>query len=222
MKKNPIIVFFGPDGSGKSTHIRLLSSYLNSLGIKVRSTWIGSHHSLVYLLGKSARKAITKKRYYMNPLVNRPVFLPFLPLNKLGRKLWLCLELLSLIPVIFVKVSLPRFLGYVVIVERYIPATLADLVYALGEFSLNSFIGKLLLRIIRTNTLLVFLDADYVTIANRRGEKTEPRMYINIQRRIYKFLSKLFECLVIDTSQLNMEETQRIIRSYVLIKLRER
>lgn len=216
-----IIVFFGPDGSGKTTHIKLLKSYLkNARKIKVQSTYVCSHHLLAWLLFR----LFVKLGYYVwkpnkkYPLEKYPSLEPFK--GRLSKHIWLLFEFFSLVLISLFKIKIPKSMGYVVIVERYIPGSLSNYVYIFGNSFLNTFFFRFLLRLARDdNILYIYLNADYETIIKRRGLQAESRNYLKVQRKIYQWFAKYYECLVLDTSKLDIKRTQQIIRKYVSTKM---
>ena len=49
----PLIVFFGPDGAGKTTQVTMLAKYLESRGFRVKKIWIRNFHfPFAYFLSK--------------------------------------------------------------------------------------------------------------------------------------------------------------------------
>lgn len=211
-----IIAIFGPDGAGKSTHVDLLVAFLRKKGLKIRKAWVGSHHLLAWVLGRILVRLGYSSDHWtsVNPHLRK--FVDILPiekrLGKLRRFTLIALEFVSVLAVDLLRVRLPRLLGYNIIVERYLLTTLADLTYIFGWDFLDTIVAKLLVKLIPKDVYFVFLDADYSALAKRRGVKTEPEAYLEVQKSIYKWFAKRRGYVTIDTSNLSVHDTQAIIR----------
>src|SRR2546426_3504571 len=113
----PVIVFFGPDGAGKSTQVRLLRNSLEENGVKTRTAWIRALHTLAFAIdrfliraGYCKTKSNPYGRTYPVPDFDR---IPGL------RKIWPLIELFSAAPLIVSRVKIPSLLGWTVVCERY-------------------------------------------------------------------------------------------------------
>lgn len=209
-KRRPVVAVFGPDGSGKSTCIKLLARYLTTEGYRVRVVWVCSHHLLMWLamqilarLGHNVVRPFGRR--YPHPAYLRSS-------GGLNNRIWSMLEFLSLLVVWFLRVRLPQALGYIILVERYLAASIADLVYAMGWSIWDSFEVKFLLRLLARDSLLVFLDASYDTIARRRGINAEPYDYIKVQKATYWALTGSVDFLILDTSRIDIWKAYETIK----------
>lgn len=207
-----VIVFFGPDGAGKSTQARLLIGYLKSQGQRTRTAWMRGRHSLAFVIAKF----FTKLGYYR--IVKVPsgvtyrVFDPCL-LHRLQR-FWGVIEFLSVLPWIILRVYLPRVLGYTVVAERYVVDTVVYLSYWLGYGFLQSLLAKVLLNLIPQGSVLIHLDAETEVLLERLKRiryDTATQDYIVFQQRVYRILSKMLKATTIDTSRYNEKDTFRRI-----------
>lgn len=208
-KQIPLIALFGCDGSGKSTCIELLDSYLKKQ--KTCKVWLCSHHLLAWILcrifvslGYYVERPSPKKSQVKYPL-------PELSRGTIGRYVWQYLEFISVILMILVKIKINIMLGYTVIVERYIPGTLADFTYMFGGHFLNTFAARFLLRVIEKNALLIYLNTDYKVIVKRRGISAEPWDYVETQMKVYTWFFRHYPCHKIDTSQPLAETTRQLL-----------
>jgi len=210
-----IITFFGPDGAGKSTCISCLILYLKDRGFKIYGTWVCVNHLFAWLL---CRVFVKFGHYVWRPNEKSPFRTrypsPEVYKSKLNMQIWLFAELVSILPTILLKVYLPKFLRRIVVVERYIPGILADLVYASDRSFLNSFSARLLLRLCN-NVIFVYVDADYETVVKRRGLQAEPRDYYETQQMVYRLFANDHNCLVINAGVLDIEAIRELIIGYI-------
>lgn len=201
-----LIAFFGPDGTGKSTHVELLLNYFQSHKTRVKKAWIRSPHTLAYLLSCFFVK-MGFYRIVSNPFGREKKY-PAVHIDKRLRRLWSLIELVSVIPVIIFRVYAPLLLGYIVVAERYVVDTLVTIAYYTNDLGfLQSLTARLLLCSIPKNTLFIHLDSDYSTLLKRRGHKVEAYDFIEFQKMGYKMLGNLVGATLIDTSNITIEQT---------------
>ena len=201
-----LIAFFGPDGTGKSTHVELLVNYFQSHETKVKKVWIRSPHTLAYLLSCFFIK-IGFRRVVSNPFGRKKKY-PAVHIDRRLRLLWSLIELVSVAPVIIFRVYAPLLLGYTVIAERYVVDTVVTIAYYTNDLGfLQSLTARLLLRFIPKNTLLIHLDSDYSTLLKRRSYMVEAYDFIEFQRAGYKIIGSLVGATFIDTSDIAIEQT---------------
>ena len=210
------IAFFGPDGTGKSTQVKLLVNHFQSHKNKVRKVWIRSPHTLAYLLSRFFVR-IGFYRVVLNPF-GRKMKLPAVHLDRRIRLFWSIIELLGVMPAILFRVYVPLFLGYTVVAERYVIDTIVTVAYYTNDLGfLQSQTTKLLLRFVPKNTLLIHLDSNYRTIMKRRGNFVESCDFINFQRKGYRIIGNSVEATYIDTSNISVEETYKRIMQWLSI-----
>jgi thymidylate kinase len=228
MSRPRVIAFIGTVGSGKSTHMKILYSKLKQGGFKVRISWLKRGHLLVFLLEGLLAKMFAGKRKDVYPiralLEERPTFL------KRIFRLLLSLDLISIILKFLASIYLPSRLGYFVLVEEYIPATISDYIYLSrvtnSPLKVNSFAINCLLRlmILCGPTQIVFLDAKDDELKRRWGLKDghdERKDYLQMQRtlllRIAEKLSS-YRLIYIDTEANTLAEIQKLIMTQILVK----
>jgi len=207
-----LIAFFGPDGTGKSTHATLLVNHLQLHKNKVKKIWIRSPHTLAFLLSRFFVK-IGFCRVVSNPF-GKKTKLPAVHLNRLIRLFWSVTELASVMPVILFRVYVPLFQGYTVIAERYVVDTIVTVAYYTNDLGfLQSRTARILLSFVPKKTVFIHLDSDNSTIIKRRGRIVDSHDFIKFQRMGYKIMGNSVEALFVDTSNLSVEQTQkRILR----------
>lgn len=227
------IHFFGPDGAGKTTQVKILTKHMRQHGIQAHTYWVRSPHTLAFLLWKLLVK-IGFTREVVNPF-GPPGKLPAVDRNELLRRFWSAVELLGVLPLIArADFSLRR--GQVLVAERYLLDTITTVAYFLNDINfLKSWVSSLLIHFIPPGTVFIFLDAEYATIFQRRAPlfakpglrelrrgygatpncPVEPRSFIEFQRKSYRILAKLFDPLIINTSMHSVEETTNLILRYL-------
>ena len=209
MDSPQLIVFFGPDGSGKTTQAILLASHFQKQGFKVRLVWIRAHHSLASILSKILSSFGYYRSIFSQGKSCKSFDVKLLPRLK---RFWGFIEFISVLPWILIKVKLPLLLGYVVIAHRYVVDTVVSVAYFLGDNEfLSDYAAKVLLSMVSKGAFLVHLDAEVEVIKERRKEEELDLDFINFQRRCYLSFSAFFRALSINTSNENVMDTFKII-----------
>ncbi|MEM4325645.1 MAG: hypothetical protein QXK74_08330 [Candidatus Nitrosocaldaceae archaeon] len=206
------IIFFGPDGAGKTTQADMLVARLLESGIRCKKFWLRSPHTLAYLLWRLLFR-LGKYRIEKNHVGKE--FYALSLKNQYTKVIWSIVEFISIIPHILRFYMLING-GYVVIAERYVIDTIANIAYFIDDKSfVTSKMANMIARLVPKDALLIYLDADYYTIVNRRGDLAEPFTYIDIQRYTYEYYSLLFNSLKISTTRYSKEDVTRIILRYL-------
>lgn len=218
--KPRIITFAGTVGSGKSTQMRLLASNLSAEGFRVETTFLKSGHLLAYLLGVFLAKLCTEGRRKISLI--RALVEERATLFRRLFKLWLILDMLSVLTRFFLRVYLPAKAGRIVLVEEYLPATIADHLYISKALGLSvkeiSFATNFMCRLLYLggSVLTVFLDAPDSILEERwekRGSPRENSSYLLIQRTLllslYKRFSRCF--LYVNTGNGTIDEVYKEI-----------
>ncbi|MEM1510906.1 MAG: hypothetical protein QW096_13660 [Thermofilaceae archaeon] len=175
-----LIYFFGPDGTGKTTHANLIAARLKLRGFRVWRASVKQHHTLAYLLLKTLSRVNPKGKiidyYGFSDELMRRIRTP-----------WKILEIVSLFPVVFYRIFFPLLLGYVVICDRYVLDTLVALSYFLKDPKLISGVyAKLMIKLIPRNALLFYLDAETEVILQRKRDEPLTIHLIEYYRRAYE------------------------------------
>jgi thymidylate kinase len=209
-----LIAFFGPDGSGKSTQVKLLAHRLEDCDERVRVVWIRSSHTLAFLLSQFFLR-VGFYRVVSNEY-GRETKIPAVQVNSDLRVFWSMLELLSVVPIILFRVYLPLSLGYTVIAERYVLDTIVSIAYSTDNMKfLTSRMARFLLHFIPRDTIFIHLDSSYAVIEKRRGSLTDPCHFLEFQKVGYKMLGELVGASPIDTSYMSVADTSNRIVEHV-------
>lgn len=221
MARPSVIAFVGTVGSGKSIQMGLLARELKARGRNVRTTFLKSNHLLAYMLVVALTRSLFGSKTQLSAiatLINRRPIL----FRKLF-KLWLALDVFSLSIKFLASIYLPVKLGWMVLVEEYVPATVVDYLYLSDAVGLpgqaSAFASRILLGFLRLAgpTQVVFLDADDNVLRRRwktRGSLEEKPQYIQMQRTaLLKFSKRLStnELVYIDTTDQMRTDTHRRI-----------
>lgn len=236
MRDTPLIHFFGPDGAGKTTQVDLLIDFLSKKGVKVQKCWVRSPHTLAYIVWRLFVR-IGFYRIMWNAF-GVGIKIPAVDRNKLLREFWFVLEFFSVLPHIL-KTNRLMSKGYRIVAERYILDTITTVAFFINDISfLNNPLARVLVRMIPRDAILIFVDADFETIFERRkplyyerlrtredGVKqkvvrvygyvpnsvVEPREFIDFQRQAYKMLAKSLGAYEIYSPDYSVDEIFEII-----------
>ena len=219
-----VIAFAGTVGSGKSTQMKLLALTLKRRGVKVKTSSLKTGHIFAYFLQIILAKMLTRRRdvFPIRALIEEKSHI----FRKLF-KLWLYLDVVSIAVKFLFSVLIPLKLGYVVLVEEYIPATIADYIYLskIIGFALKpkSFAITFPLRLMYTGgfTHTIFTDAENDVLKNRqrrRGSFEEKEDYLSMQRNLLLSISRKLSnrLLYLDTGKRTIEETHKLIRTWLM------
>lgn len=221
-----IIAFAGTVGSGKSTQMMLSAYKLKRKGLRVKTTYLKSGHLLAYLLGVILARMLTGKREDVYPV--RALIEEKPGIFKKLFKLWLFFDIISVSAKFLLNIYIPLKLGYVMLVEEYLPAIIASYIYLEDKIAdqtqrLFPLALKFMFKLLSLTgpMLAIFLDADIDTLKSRwRGRRSpyEKQDYLQMQRSILlTLLRKIssYKLLYINTSDQTIEETNKKIIDYL-------
>ncbi|MEM1646308.1 MAG: hypothetical protein QXL96_10710 [Ignisphaera sp.] len=200
---NPhVIAFIGTVGAGKSTHMKLLAAALRSKGLKVKTTQLKVGNLWAHPLYRAA-------------LMGWPIFK-----NKYLFKLWIILDTLAISFKFLISIWLPLKAGYIILIEEYFPAVIADYLHIAringhppkdGIAIITYFYNKLATLVPFTS---IFLDANDTELKKRwklRGTPSEKPEYLLMQRKLLLPLTKLLSrhTIYIDTTDSTIKDINR-------------
>lgn len=218
-RRPAIIFFFGSNGAGKSTQMDLLLRALKRRNLKAHKSWVASHHLFAWFLGVTLAKLGYPQDHWttVNPHLH-----PFADFRVLAdsmrepsKSLLMIFEIFNLVVADLFKVRMPKLLRYWVVVEKYIPVTIADFHIIFDRQFSDSLMTRFLLRLVPRDAYGIFLDINYESLLKRRGRKTEPRKYLELQNVVGKWYAKHYHCLIIDTSKTDIQRAHELIMNYL-------
>jgi hypothetical protein len=190
-------------------------------------SFLKTGHLFAFILEISLAKIVANKRKDVFPIralvEERPI------LFRRIFRLWLGLDLISITLKFLAGIYLPLKLGYIVLIEEYIPATISDYVYLskIVNFPLNvnSFAINYLLKLMNScgPTQIIFLDAKDDELKTRwklRGCFDEREDYLQMQRTLLLQISRELSpngLIYINTGTKTLMETQKLIMSHLLV-----
>jgi thymidylate kinase len=201
------IIFFGPDGSGKTTQANMLISELNRKGIRNKKLWLRSLHTLAFLISKVGMYIMKLDDIYQlrTKYSDHAAF----------RIIWYFIEFVSILPLILTKFYLPLLEGYVIVAERFVIDWVVSVAYATNNPSLvDSWFASLAMYFIPKQSVLVYIDAEYSSILSRRAAEDSFES-IEFQRTCYSKFAQKFHALRIDSSNKSICEVFALIKDFV-------
>ena len=194
-----LICLFGPDGSGKTTLARALARELEDRGFNVRISWMRGTHTLASLLARLLSK-FASFRGSDNPYYG--ISIP----NSMKR-LWQLIEFVSVLLILLIKFALPRFLGYIVVAERYLPDFLVWVLLTTRDIGyLRSLEAKFILVLSMKADVKVYVTASETELARRRSGEADHE-FLRKQLKLYDNMAKLIRAYKIDTTERDVKET---------------
>jgi thymidylate kinase len=211
-----LISVFGPDGSGKSTQVTILVSYLVAEGFDVKQVWIKSYHTFSYLLFRLYEKCLPSS-VVLNP-DEAVIRINAVNKSSSSRLIWAWIEFVSILPCLVWRVYLSLLMGKVVIADRFLVDSIVAISYTLDQENFAStLLGRVMQCLIPRNSVLIYLDTTYGEIRARRGKRADSRDYIEFQRRLYNRLAEKLGAYEIDTTHTTIEDvanaTKRLLAS---------
>lgn len=210
------IIFFGPQGAGKSTLIGLMTKKLCENGRRVKKIEIMYNHLIAralygLLIGLGQCRVYDQHgvRGVRRDLLRRL------------RLLWLGSNVISVLILVLVQVYIPLGLGYIIVAERYVLDTYVSLLWGsrlLQDPQLERKVRQLLpffVQLVPRDAILICLDTSYDELKERyheTGKPVEDKTYIELQRTHAHIFMKLFKRSVyIHTGEMSIRQSLEVL-----------
>lgn len=204
LRKKPLILLAGPDGSGKTTLAIMLKKELEKQGYKVKIIWIRGTHSIAFLLSVFLKKLL---KLYGNQLFYHQLYIP----RKIMR-FWLVVELVSILPLMIWYYHLYR-LRYAIISERSLLDFAIWIVKGLGDEKLvmRSYAYRIILTLINRYRP-IYIRAHITELINR---KPYEKFLIQSFYPHYEALSKVFNLTTVDTTSHKVTQSFNYLKKII-------
>lgn len=202
----PIIYFFGPDGSGKTSLARKLASTLSKKGYRVRISWMRGTHTLAFILSRILCMFDTF-RGCNSRMISIPAKMALV---------WRFIEFISLMPVLLVRFVIPNLLGFWIVGERYIPDFVVWVAIIINDDNYMSRPeSKILLCLARKAAVNIYVTADVNKLNERSSEDTS---FLTSQQRFYRVLAETLKAYEVNTTHRSVERSFQEVDSFIRSK----
>jgi thymidylate kinase len=199
----PIIYFFGPDGSGKTSLVRKTALALSTRGHRVKISWMRGTHTISFMFSRILRVHAAFKGCNQ-----RMISIP----NSL-KPVWRLIEFVSVMPVLLIRFVVPSLLGFWVIGERYIPDFIVWVSIVTNDNDyVNSLESKILLSLARKAVVNIYVTADIIELNARSSENFG---FLTSQLRLYGVLAKELNAYTVNTTHRSVESSFQEVNSII-------
>ncbi len=213
-KKGALICFIGIDGSGKTTQAKALCESLARSGIKARYVWTRFEPKLIKPFVAMAKSLFFRGKDVFRDYAGYVNTKRNLSKNAILLTTYQYLLLFDYFLQVFQKVRIPLMQGEVIVCDRYIHDTVADLAVDYGysdeetQKTLRSY-----LRLFPKPDLVLILDLPEELAYQRKGDV--PSMdYLAERRKIYLNMGKDYNIVALDATK-GLIELEDIVRGSV-------
>jgi thymidylate kinase len=202
----PLVYFFGPDGSGKSSIAIALVEVLRARGTRVRLSWMRGTHTLASFLARVlGHFSIFKGEDNPNYMITIPPKM---------RRLWQLVEVASMLPVLMARYSLPSFMGYTVVGERYIPDFVVWVTLTTNDAHYpESFSARFLLVLSLKSQNRTYVTAAHSRLVERRRDSNPA--FLMRQLQLYGMLARAIGAQTLDTTYRTIEESTQLLLNFI-------
>ncbi len=207
-----LVCLSGVDGVGKTTHARLLVAALRASGRPARYEWLRFSHytslgilALARVVGLTRYRTVGGVRYASWEFHRSRAVAALFP--------WTVWVDTALRYALAVHPRLRR--AEWVVVDRFVPDILVDLMLAVGRCDLHRApVGRAFARLIPPGARLVLLDADEAVLRARRPDVAHDPM-LGVRRQLYLTLAQATGVPVVRANT-GIEDVQARLRALVL------
>ncbi|TRZ81156.1 hypothetical protein D4R86_03200 [bacterium] len=198
----PIVLFIGPDGSGKSSLIEALTKVFQQKNLNVKHVWMRGSHTFISPLAKFLSRFRTfngsENPYY------------HITLPESTKRFWQFLEFIGAVPVIIFNFLIPSFMGYWILADRYASDLAIWICLTTNDYGfLKKFEAKILIALTLRTSAKFYVTANIETL-NRR---TEDVWFPQEQLQLYGKLAETVGAHIIDTTNKSVDESlQEVLR----------
>jgi len=211
-----VICISGVDGAGKTTLSYMLYDYFNCKGVKAKYLWLRWFAIFTYILYAYARlrhltfkfKVTDEEKVTVHAWFNDPLL----------RKLYPYILLLDIVIYFYISNIIARIMKVkVLILDRSFLDAIIDIIWDIrhAKFLCSSFVRPIWEMVKPMKKII--LDVD-ISTAIKRGRKI-PFNELVFKREVYKALAKYMNIPIINTSNITLYETLKIVLN--LIKIQE-
>ena len=202
------IIFSGIDGCGKSTQIKMLNTYLESVGINSKVVWLRSPHLFTSPLNFLCRILGMTTYDKENNLFFRDY-----SKSKIIRKIYPSLQYLDMV-LYFTKIKLSRKRQGILLLDRFTLDTFVDIVLESSRQDLlGSKINHRFVNMIPQDSICFCYNISANDVIDRR-EELKHDIKLHEKEKLYESIHASFEPIVIDARQ-SPEVIQEMIIKYI-------
>ena len=233
LRRGGLIVFIGPVGAGKTTHMNLLASILLSNNISVKTTCIKRG-----FLSATFEKLLVKLIYRKNNIIKKvyPLELLLRGSPESIKKLliiWFILDFMSLCIQHLSTILSIKIRKKVIIIEESLISTILDYLYILHKLKISmknkhtrnlahSLMSTLVTMYSKQHPYIVFyISCEYDELVKRwikRGRGEISLLYIYMQKFLIKRLCKqlgIYNCIEVNSSSSIVDTQKEILRNII-------
>lgn len=201
IQKQPFFIYItGCDGTGKSTHARLLRQKMAAAGIETSHLWL--RFPFFFSLPLLAYARWRGYSWYETSGEVRHGYWDFRQ-SRLLRLLFPWLLLFDATLATLYKIVIPQWRGKSIVCERFVLDMLVDMSLAFGEKMHLALPGRLLLLLLPSHAQTAILDLDEITVRQRRAD-------LVWDNRLSDRLAA-FNCLATDLSLLRLSSLMSVV-----------
>lgn len=193
----PVICFFGPDGSGKTTLANKLLEVLSVRGFRVRVCWMRGTHTLASLL---ARLLTRSKVFKGSGNISYQITVPS------GiRRIWQLIEFASALPIVLFRFILPDALGFYVVAERYVLDFIVWVSLTTRDSNyFKNLEARFFLTLASKTWANVYVTASLEELSRRSGMDLD---FLNDQLKLYDAIASAMNIYKLNTTVKRVDES---------------